>query len=148
MAVLTAYPPDSNFGIVSVQLPVRFVEKYALRYPWWTMLLGLAVALLLIQLAANAALAWYAVHLTRERSPAPSELVARMTDLEQEFVAMADSQARFLKRVSKRDRDESRRLAQEDHGQPDITPSRPKEQLRQRLAQLRASGTEHRGSQA
>jgi hypothetical protein len=114
------------------------------------MLLGFAVALLLIQLAANAALAWYAVHLTRERSPAPSELVARMTDLEQEFVAMADSQARFLKRVSKRDRDESRRLAQEPTTEPPFMTEYPKAVLRRRVNQMRAANPDllHRGSQA
>jgi hypothetical protein len=60
-----------------------------------------------------------------------------MMDLEQEFVAMADSQARFLKRVSKRDLDESKRLAREGPVGFAAPTLRPKEQLRQQLAQLR-----------
>ena len=74
------------------------------------MLLGFLVAGFLTLLAALAACLWYIIRTVRERSPSPSELVARMTELEGEFMAMSDGNARFLKRIGKRERDEQKRI--------------------------------------
>lgn len=97
--------------------------------PW---LVGVAV-LQLVLLVAFGIAGWYLVRTLREREPTPPQLATRMTELEQEFLAFADGQARFLKKLSKRERDSAKQLA-DDPGQQSL-PLDPRERIRQKLAQ-------------
>jgi len=97
-------------------------------------LIALATFAVLLLLVACGVLAWHVVRLTRARQPAPEQLMLRMAELEAEFAAMADAQSRFLKRLSKRDRDSSRQLVE---GTPTADQLPPRERARQKLAAFR-----------
>lgn len=97
------------------------------------MLVALAWFAVLVLLVSNGLLAGYVVRLVRARTPAPEALMLRMAELEQEFASMADAQSRFLKKLSKRDRDTTRQLVDG----PPVEQLSPRERVARKLAALR-----------
>lgn len=92
------YPPACVFHILSTySIPV-------------TLLLDL-LALILSLASAGVALVCL-VRTNAARSATPGEVLLRMTELEQEWASTLESNARYLKRIAKRESDAAKRASE------------------------------------
>ncbi len=74
----------------------------------------LAILALIASLAASG-VAWILYRATlAARSGTPGEVMVRMAELEQEWASTLDSNARFLKRIAKREQDAAKRASSAD----------------------------------
>lgn len=90
---------------------------------------AVAVFALILSLASSVlCLALYRATATA-RSATPGEVLVRMAELEQEWASQLDSNARFMKRLAKRQQDEAKR-ASESSETHDLNGGDPKSQLR------------------
>jgi hypothetical protein len=89
----------------------------------------LAALSLILSLGASAVAVWCLQRTNAARSATPGEILLRMTELEQEWASTLESNARFMKRLAKRESDAAKR-ASEAPETPDLNGADPKSNLR------------------
>jgi hypothetical protein len=73
---------------------------------------------LILSLAASGVAVWCLQRTNAARSATPGEILLRMTELEQEWASTLESNARFMKRLAKRESDAAKRA--QDAPEPTI----------------------------
>lgn len=71
-----------------------------------------AAAALILSLASSGVALYCLVRTNAARSATPGEIILRMTELEQEWASTLESNARYLKRIAKRESDAAKRASE------------------------------------